>query len=545
MYFAEDPEHNFYYLGSEEPRKGLYTSYLQEGTSPIGVDVETISLKERIAIGVGIAVRPDIGFYFPLFPEPSPATPWHLLKDSKITKIMHNALFDLGCVREYEWDTTNIRDTAVMSRLLCHPFSGLVNLSHIHLMEVHEVREILKVNDSKVMLDLPRGVVARKCMQDCMATLKLDYKFIGDIDLDYLSMEMQLIPILIKMSERGLLIDQEWRANFEKKLDEEVEFLRSICEEEGFNPASPKQVGYILGKRGAYSVFARLPFTQPRNRGSLATGKEILEQMDDPLATIILQYKQKASLLNNYIRPWAKEERASTRFHLDAVTGRVSSTDRNLTNVPQGEARGIYIPDSGVFLDADFSQLELRVLAHLSNDREMQHVLNYPNGDIHQNTANFMEIDRRVAKNVGFAMIYGGSDQTIMQTAHIRSKAMATRLRESWFSTYREAGDWIQYTQSQALSHPYATTIMGRKIRLPLPDEESIGGIQRKAINYPIQGSAAEVLKRALILCKDLPVALQVHDELLVDGVLELPAGVDELAPFPTPMDVRFLMRWE
>ncbi|KKK68862.1 hypothetical protein LCGC14_2939810 [marine sediment metagenome] len=142
MYFTHDPNANFYYLGDEEPTNRTYKKLLVEQSPKlIGVDVETISLKERIAIGVGISIKPNTSFYFVLFPEPSPATPWHLLKDPSITKVFHNALFDLSALREYEIDTTNVKDTNVMARLLCHKFTKLIDLSWIHQMEVHEVKE--------------------------------------------------------------------------------------------------------------------------------------------------------------------------------------------------------------------------------------------------------------------------------------------------------------------------------------------------------------------------------------------------------------------
>lgn len=556
MHFAHDTSQNFYYYGEVEPHGKMFQQHLVEGSPKlIGVDVETISLKERIAIGVGISVKPNLSFYFPLFPEPSPVTPWNLLKDPAIAKVFHNALFDLGCLREYEIDTTNIKDTSVMAHLLCYPHAKLIDLSPVHQMEVHEVKEML--DKGQIMLDLPKEVVARKCMQDSGAALKLYYELYPDINVDYFAIEMELIPILIEMSNRGLLIDQEARLMLEEILEDEVDHYLKLCEEEGFLPSSPQQVAYMLAKRGAYNIFSKLPFTKSSRGRNLSSAKEVLEKMDDPLASIVLNYRQKATLLNNYIKPWAKEERAMTRFHLDAITGRPSSTDRNMQNIPKGEPRGIFLPDNEVWTDMDFSQVELRVLAYLSQDREMLHIFSLPQynedgtknleADIHQQTANFMDILRDLAKNVNFAMIYGATDQTIAETAHIRSVARAGQLKEIWFEKFPQASDWIQAVQGKALVTNRARTVFGRNIRLPTEEEESVDKIHRKAVNYPIQGSAAEILKRALIQCKDLPMALQVHDELLVDGFI--PADrfrpLENLAPFRTPVEVKYLARWE
>lgn len=544
MYFAHDTNKNFYYLGDTEPHSRMFKEYLVDRNPKlIGCDVETISLKERIAIGISIAVQPNMVFYFPLFPEPSPVMPWNLVKDPIITKIFHNALFDLGCLREYEVDTTNIKDTNVMARLLCYPFTSLSDMTFIHKMEVHDTKTLLGEHNAKTMLELPSEVVARKCMQDSGACLRLFYELNEDINQNYLSVEMQIIPILIEMSNQGLLIDQEARLKLEEGLEEEVSYYLNICDGIGFNPASPQQVAYILAKKGAYSNFTRLPFTNWK-KTSLSTAEETLGKMDDPLASLVLNFRHKSKLLNTYIKPWAREERASTRFHLDAITGRPSSTERNMQNIPKGEARGIFIPDTGIWTDMDFSQIELRILAYLSQDREMQYIFK-TGGDIHQIAADFLNIPRTIAKNVMFALIYGATDETLMETAHIRSIDRARQLRENIFKLFTGAGDWIE-----SLNHNVpatAQTIFGRNIRLPTEDEERLDGRQRKNINYRIQGSAAEILKRGLILCKDLPMALQVHDEILVDGFIPdyRFKPLESIAPFRTPVEVKYLERWE
>ncbi len=909
MNFTHDSEHGFYYMGDKPATSHTYQEYLiDRNPQVIGLDVETISLKERIAIGLSIAVEPNKCFYFPLFPVQSNMVPWHLLEDPGIKKVIHNAMFDLACLEEFHIDNSNVADTAVMSRLLCNRFNGLTDLSWVHQMETHEVKEILAEHHAKIILDIPEetsarkclsykskvmledgsiccigkivnqklnvsircmvgnsivnrpvigwyrmenpdkqwvrlytkytpsdegysyytpdheiltldgykaisnityndricttehvisntfkqliigsclgdgwlsskngvsagycskhtnleyplhkqkicggnigwspktpnskvlnpqsswhiespylkqigeimdtmyqygekyvtmkwlemleplglafwymddgclfngetaylstegfseheietiqyyfevkygwewrkqktksgynlrllkehadqffntiasyviyelqyklpkqyqdqynhtthkpyidklyyvpvdhiehielpqsgqagvsfcidveeahnfvtlpGIIVHNCMQDSGASLRLYQIFYPQMNIPYFETEMETIPIMLRMSERGLLIDHRVRMALEQELEGDVELYLSMCEEaEAFNPASPQQVSYVLAKRGAYEVFSRLPFTRGaygRPTGNLSSAEEVLEKMDDPLAQLILTFRRKSKLLGTYIKPWAEDARAYTRYHLDAITGRPSSTDRNMQNIPGVKARGgvnaraMFLPDTGMWTDMDFSQLELRILAYMSNDKEMLNIYE-TEGDIHQITADFLGIPRSVAKNVGFCMIYGGTVQTIMETARIKSMSRAKQLREMWFQLFPGASDLIQTVQHDCHYTGKGTTIFRRNMRLPTEEEESRDGIERKAVNYPIQGSAADILKRALIHCGKMDLALQVHDELLLDGMY-LPdrfAGLENIAPFRTPIEIRYLERWE
>jgi len=550
MNFVHDPNANFYYMGAEEATASTYKdTFVNNKPSIISIDIETISLKERVPIGIGISTSPNHSFYFRLFPEESPAVPWDILRDPAITKIGHNLIFDLSAMREYEIDNDNIMDTNVMARLLCYQFSGLMDMTPVHGMEVHDVKEYIPKGGT--MLDVAEETVARKCMQDSSASFKLYQELWDSTNLGYLAIEMQVIPICIEMSYRGILIDQEYREKVEHELQEQVDYYQGLCDEVGFNPGSPQQVAYILAKRNAYSVFRKLPFTRGFKKRSLSTAVEILEKMDDPLASIVLKYRKYTKLNSTYIKPWAHDERAYCRYHLDAATGRPSSTDRNMQNIPGKRSdivncRNILLPDNGIWTDMDWQQLELRVLAYLSQDKEMLHIYE-TGGDIHQTTAEFLNIDRSFAKNVNFALIYGATDETLMETAHIRSLDRARQLKESMFQLFTGVGDWIEAKHHEATQTYKARTIFGRDLRLPTEEEERIDGIHRKSVNYPIQGSAAEILKRGLIRMKDLNLSLQVHDELLVDGFVPdyRFKPLEDIAPFHTPVEVKYLDRWQ
>ena len=567
MWFTHDPETDIFYWGEEEPKPGFVRRKLFEETHKlISVDVETISLKERIAVGVGISLTPRSSFYFPLFPNQCSKIPWHLLQDPSVTKVFHGPLFDLSALREYDVDTTNIIGTDTMSRLLCHKYSGLSELTWLHEMEAHDMKGVLKEYNARTTMELPPEVCAKKCMQDTSATLQLYYKMVDRVDPNYLDIEMQLIPIMIEMSNRGILIDQEMREDVEIQLQEQVDFFHGLCEEEGFSPGSPQQVAYTLAKRGAYKVFSRLPWTNYK-KTQLATDVKVLEKMDDPLASIVLQHRKHNKLLGTYVKPWAHSERATTRFHTDAITGRPSSTDRNMQNIPgkyakdgslnQINCRAILLPDTGVWTDTDFVGLEPRVLAYLSGDKEMQYIFSLPPknpdgtkneaADIHLQVGNFMEVLRRLGKLINLAMSYGATDQTLMELAGIRDIGRARQLRAMWGQKFPGAMDYIESVQHDALITGRSKTVFGREIRLPTLDEESEDSIKRKAVNYPCQASAAEILKRGLILMKDLPLALQVHDEILVDGFIPEYRfkPLESIAPFQTPIDVGYLDRWE
>jgi len=570
MYFVYDAEHEFYYYGEEKPDAGTYRRWLIDySPSAIALDTETISLNEKTAIGIGIAVTPDISFYFPLFPTPSTSTPWHLLKRDDIIKIWHNALFDYACLQTYVLDglisIENVHDTSAMSRLLLHRFNRLEDLQHVHKKPLGSITQLIKDHNARTMLDVPFDATAKKCMQDVQATYALQQVLIRNTNIPYFLEEMATIPIMVRMSYRGIKIDQQVRQDLEDRVSAEVDLAYEMCEEEEgeFNPGSSQQVSYILAKRNAYEVFTRLPFTD-RKKNKLSSNKAVLEQMDDPLAKIILTYRNRAKFLSTYLKPWARSERAYTRFHLDAATGRPSSTDRNMQNIPGlnsptgNNGRAMLLPDSGVFTDTDFSQLELRILAHLSGDHEMQHIFSLPSlnpdgsknleADIHQQTANFMGIDRKIAKNVNFAMVYGATDQTMMETAHIRDRILSARLKQMWFSKFPQAGDFIQTWQEMVRQgRTYTTTLFGRNMLITSPYDDDEDSRMRKVINYQVQGTAADMLKKFLILFKDYDLALQVHDELVIDEyvAVEKFKVAESIGPFYSPTETKYLERWE
>ncbi|MFA5384134.1 MAG: DNA polymerase, partial [Eubacteriales bacterium] len=449
--------------------------------------------------------------------------------------------------------------------------SSLLDLSAQYRIACPSTPELLAEYKVKSMLDIPEIVVARHCMLHSMATLKLYHIFYPQMNHTYYNAELATFPIMLEMSERGILLDQDERERIEYCLEEDLTKAEQSCAEiAAFNPGSPQQVSYVLAERGAYKVFTRLPFTRDkfgRKTTKLSSDVKVLEAMDDPLAGLILSYRQKKKLQGTYIKPWAGEERARCRYHLEAATGRPSSTDRNMQNIPgkfsktgvenDYNCRGMLLPDSGVWADIDFSQVEPRALAYLSGDREMRWIFSQPkflpdgaknpDADIHGQVATFMDVTRKLGKVINLAMTYGATDETLMETARIRDKHRAAELRTMWGRKFPQAMDWINSTQQQALRTRIVHSAFGRAMRIP--DEEGDARVKRCAVDYPCQSTAADILKRGLVVLSDkgMDLALQVHDEFLVDGYHQ---EVDfeclrNIGPFETPFEVKYCERWE
>jgi DNA polymerase I-like protein with 3'-5' exonuclease and polymerase domains len=549
-----------------------------EGCSILAVDVETYTAGDPIPVGVGICGNTTEAFYFSLLPA-SEDIPWHLLRDPSITKLMHGAPFDLRVLREWDIDTTNVIDTAIMTRM--NAISPATLEDACNVMETkyrpRHMKDVWLENGVDNSIDLGEDVNAVKCCTDVLGTWELYHKLLPTTDMEYVQREMRLMPILEAMSSRGIKIDQDVRLGLEYAYKAEMDNLDSICQEHfGLNPWSPTQVAYILTKRGNF-----LPTKRGKTgRWSATTDEATLEKIlhVEPLAGLVLRARHARKMYGTYIIPYREQDRAYTYFHLEASTARISSSswakyERNLQNIPGDKVAGgsvsmrnMFVPDSGWFTDTDFSQIELRELAYISNDRVMQDILNDPNGDIHQETANFLGVPRWMAKNCTFAIVYGATAQTVMETAHFQDIRRAQSVLDAIFRKYRSMGDWIRSTQEFGRYHDYVVTKSGRKISVLGPDstiletdnqrqiESKLKNKDRKSTNYPIQCGAGEDMKNALLIAwteaNMVPMAHQVHDEIIWDGNFSTPEEIDQMfngrvAPFPTPTNTKYIERWQ
>lgn len=370
------------------------------------------------------------------------------------------------------------------------------------------------------------------------------------------NIEMPLIYTLYDMEVRGIRVNKEELKEYGNRLEVGINALEKKIYElvgETFNINSPKQLGVILFEK------LRMPFGKKTKTG-YSTSADILEklQCEHPVIAEILEYRQLTKLKSTYADGLAGYIKEDGRIHghfqqTITATGRISSTDPNLQNIPirmelGRQIRKVFIPEEGfVFLDADYSQIELRVLAHMSGDERL--IKAYKEAkDIHRITASevfhtpFEEVtpaQRSNAKAVNFGIVYGISSFGLGQGLNITRKE-AERYIDKYFQTYPGVKSYLDQLVADAKESGYSTTMFGR--RRPIPELTSSNFMQRSfgdrvAMNSPIQGSAADIIKIAMIhvnqKLKDKHMRsrliLQIHDELLVETHMQEIAAVSKI----------------
>ncbi len=360
--------------------------------------------------------------------------------------------------------------------------------------------------------------------------------------------EMPLVYTLYDMEKAGILVEADALHEYGQQLSGRIQELEEeICDQAGeqFNINSPKQLGTILFEK------LKLPGGK-RTKTGYSTAADVLEKLADeyPIVNLILEYRQLTKLkstyadgLSNYI---GEDGRIHSTFNQTiTATGRISSTEPNLQNIPIRMELGrlirkVFIPKEGfVFVDADYSQIELRVLAHISGDQNLIRAYQEAQ-DIHRITASqvfhvpFEEVTpqlRRNAKAVNFGIVYGISSFGLSQDLSITRKEAAGYI-EQYFQTYPGIKKFLDDSVQHAKEKGYVTTMFGR--RRPVPELKSSNFMQRSfgervAMNSPIQGTAADIIKIAMIRVNERlqkermasRLILQVHDELLVEAKIE------------------------
>ena len=364
----------------------------------------------------------------------------------------------------------------------------------------------------------------------------------------YLDMEMPLLFCLYEMEKWGILVRKETLKEYGDVLEGQIRELEQVIYREAgeeFNINSPKQLGDILFDK------LKLPGGK-KNKNGYSTSADILEKLapESPLVADVLKYRGLAKLKSTYVDglyPCIGDDgRIHSTFHQTiTATGRISSSDPNLQNIPirmeQGRLiRKAFVPEEGfIFVDADYSQIELRIMAHMSGDEKLIEAYN-SEADIHRITASnvfhvpFEDVTdqmRRNAKAVNFGIIYGISSFGLSQDLSISVKE-AKAFIERYFETYPGVKDFVDSLVKNAKEQGYVTTMFSRE--RPVPELTSGNFMQRSfgervAMNAPIQGTAADIMKIAMIgVLRRLKreglrsrMILQVHDELLIETALE------------------------
>ena len=362
--------------------------------------------------------------------------------------------------------------------------------------------------------------------------------------------EYPLVHVLSRVEQNGAKIDKKKLADHSKELGEKIDDLSSqaykIAEEE-FNLDSPKQLLEILYEKQGLPVLKKTPKGQP------STNEDTLKRLSEEyeLPKIILQYRTLAKLKSTYTDSLINIENPKTeRIHTSyqqavTSTGRLSSTEPNLQNIPIKTAEGrrireAFIPEKGnVLISADYSQIELRIMAHLSQDKNLTHAFNN-DIDVHSSTAaevfgvsidNVTQDQRRSAKAINFGLMYGMSAFGLTRQLGI-PRGEAQEYLDTYFARYTGVRDYMDNIKTKAREDMFVETILGR--RLYLNEINAANGLRRQAaeraaINAPLQGSAADIIKKAMIdidklIFNEMPkvkMIMQVHDELVFEAPLK------------------------
>ena len=360
----------------------------------------------------------------------------------------------------------------------------------------------------------------------------------------FANIEMPLVFVLYDMQKEGVRVDKEGLKSYGEVLGNRIQVLeKEIYDEAGeeFNINSPKQLGVILFEK------MNMPYKK-KTKSGYSTAADVLDKLapEYPFVKKILEYRQLAKLKSTYADGLAAYISEDGRIHgkfnqTITATGRISSTEPNLQNIPirmelGRQIRKVFIPKEGcVFLDADYSQIELRIMAHMSKDEKLIEAYNMAE-DIHRITASQVfgvpfdevtDLQRRNAKAVNFGIIYGISSFGLSQDLII-SRKEASDYIEQYFKTYPKIKGYIDSMVEDAKKTGYSLTMFNR--RRPIPELKSSNFMQRSfgervAMNAPIQGTAADIIKLAMIRVYDAlkkggyksKLLLQIHDELLVE----------------------------
>jgi len=539
-------------------------------TKKVSIDTETDSPNptEANLVGISFCVKPHQGFYLPLrhhYPGVPKQIPVRkaldclkgIFSDPEIKKIGQNIKYD-GIVLKREGAPLKgiDLDTMILS-YLCNPNLGKHNLDSLALKYLHiktiSYEEIAGKGKEEVTLDkVEIERVAPYACEDADIAFQLSSVLKEKIQQKkltrlYREIELPLIEVLIDMETWGIKVDPAVLRNISEELEENITCLqKKIYEQcgEEFNINSPQQLGEILFTK------LHLPSSKrTRKTGCFSTSYSVLQHLSNkyPIVRDILEYRQLAKLKSTYADAIPKLiNKKSGRIHTSynqaiASTGRLSSSYPNLQNIPvRGEwgtrFRSAFIPaPNHLFLSADYSQVELRVLAHLSGDMGLINTFK-KNRDIHQETATkvfgkeatlFRDEFRRRAKIINFSIIYGTSPFSLAKQLET-STSEAKKYIELYFERHPKVQDFHEECIQTSEKKGYSETMFGRK--RPIPELKSKNKTiqqagRRIALNTPIQGTAADLIKKAM---KDIweeitknklgtKIILQVHDELVFE----------------------------
>jgi len=518
----------------------------------VGVDTETHSIKDKTMIGLAIASSPEYGVWFR---EDSPYL-WialNILRNPNVTKVFHNSKFDFDVLETLAIDESNFEDSEILAYALNLP-QKLYTLAASMGQTIPQKFVDFKIPKGGSMLDtwnIDPDFVAEKCCIDAKLTLWCWYKLVPLIVQSYY-IDRNVVHTLRHMEHMGVKLNQPSIAEFCEELGEQVGYLRQLIQTKGCDPNSNQQVGVALAQKGW-----RLPYTKSRKQ--LRVDEKTIKGIDDPLAQSVLIYREKAKMLSTYAKPLLGLDRAYTHYNnTRVVTGRLSNSNPiNMQNIPE-PFRSVFMADQ-MFFAYDASQIELRTIAYLAQDKVMMQA--FANGeDIHRATMDRMGITghvgdpvvaRRLAKTLNFGITYLGEEETIIENAKkegiVLSMQEATNFRNRYFATYTGIKDYVFSQREQITRYGWVTTLYGRvrkadPIRMSSPHSRE--AVIRELFNMPVQGTASEIIKMGMANTANYDSRIQVHDEIVFDGRCPPASALEGLAPFETPMKLSMGESW-
>ncbi len=547
----------------------LWIQKIQAATV-FALDVETTSLDDMSAqlVGVSLAVASGEAAYIPLMHDYPQApkqleTEWVLqqlmpiLQDKSRRVVGHNIKYDWKVLRRYGLEIlARCEDTLLQSYVLNnvtvrHDMDTLAEKFLGHQTITFE-SVAGKGAKQKTFNEISLDIAAPYAAEDADITLQLFMKFDQALNEEptlrsvYDNIEQPLLSVLMQMEYQGVLLDTELLSVQSQDLSVRIEHLEQEAYQLAgapFNLASPKQLQEVLFEK------LNLPIIKKTPKGQPSTAEAVLQELaaDYPLPHVIVQYRSLAKLKSTYTDKLPQQVNPVTgRVHThynQAVTstGRLSSNNPNLQNIPVRTEEGRRIrqafvaPDGKVIVAADYSQVELRIMAHASKDQGM--ISAFEQGlDIHRSTAaevfgvsveSVTADQRRHAKAINFGLLYGMSAFGLSKQLNV-DRQSAQHYIDAYFERSPAVLDYMESARQQAADHGYVTTLLGR--RLVIPEIHSSNAMRRKAaeraaINAPLQGTAADLIKLAMIKLQrslleeqlEVTLIMQVHDELVCE----------------------------
>ena len=565
----EDVPYQYHLMDTPALRQSLLSFLLQQ--TEVSFDTETTGLDIMTArlVGLSFCWLPGEAYYVPVPTEDQAAVQaivdefCPFFEAESILKIGQNVKYDLTILRHYGVEVSGKLFDTMLAHYLIEPDMrhnmDVLAETYLHYSPVSIIDLIGPKGKKQItMADVPPAQVKDYACEDADVTLQLKHVFepmLKDLGLLGLlnDVENPLVPVLSSIEYEGVKIDSGAMTEYSAELQGYIQELETqIFAESGgpFNIGSPKQLGEVL--------FDKMDIGKGKIKktktGQYATGEEVLSQLaaDNPIVALILEYRQLTKLRSTYVEALPQlvsvtDGRVHTSFNQAVTaTGRLSSTNPNLQNIPirteKGrEIRKAFVPrdENHVLLAADYSQVELRIMADFSGDATMIEAFRLGQ-DIHNSTASKVfkvpldQVDgemRRKAKTVNFGIIYGISAFGLAQRIGI-SRKEATEIIDTYFQEFPSVKAFMDESINRARELEYAETLLKRRRYLRDINSRNAtlrGYTERNAINAPIQGTAADIIKMAMINIYhwlreeklQTRMILQVHDELVFDAVQE------------------------